>query len=309
MRHSSLLNAHIHSEIIAYCLFAGLSGLIIGHAPDAVCAAEPVQLTTDHLFKRDPVFVGRGTEIVYVVLSRPEQLRLMRLTLADGSSQPLHKDETRSELEPAFSSNGRFYAFLQSRTAASVAIVIRDTQRGQHTEIPPLSGFAGIRSPCFSPDGKRLIYCLGEEGRQKIFSVNTAAGDLKTLLDGPGINNWPSFSPDGAQLLFGSTRDGNYEIYLANADGSGVRRITNHPSQDIRPRFSPDGQQIAFTSNRDGNYEVYVMRVDGSNVTRITDHPERDDFPAWHPDGQRLVMMSERAGRYDLYLVSTNLTE
>lgn len=260
------------------------------------------QLTNDHRYKRDPVFLDANT-LIYVVQVRPEQLQLVRRDLKSGKQRPVHKDETRSELEPAVSPDGRFLAFLQSRSAASVGMVIEDTKLQKTAEIPPASGFSGMRSPAFSHDGKRVLYVFAEGGRQKVFSCNTSAGDRKVLVDVNGICNWPSISRDGRMLLYGSTRDGNYEIYRARAsDGSNPRRLTHHRSQDVRPRFSPDGRRVVFVSNRDGNREIYVMGADGSGVTRVTEHPERDDYPTWHPDGKRIVYVAERKGGFDLRL-------
>ena len=258
------------------------------------------QLTDDHRYKRDPVFLDANT-LIYVVQARPEQLQLVQRDLKSGKQRPVHKDETRSELEPAVSPDGRFLAFLQSRSAASVGMVIEDLRQKKTAEIPPASGFSGMRSPAFSHDGKRVLYVFAEGGRQKIFSCTTSAEDRKVLVDASGICNWPSVSRDGRMLLYGSTRDGNYEIYRARAsDGSGLRRLTRHKAQDVRPRFSPDGRRVVFVSNRDGNREIYVMGVDGSRVTRLTEHPERDDYPAWHPDGKRIVYVAERKGGFDL---------
>ena len=271
-----------------------------------VCSAraeDPVRLTHDNFFKRDPIFIARGEELIYVVLDRPEQLRIMKLKLADHTVHPLHEDETRSELEPRLFSDGRYYAFLQSRSAASVGMIIRDLEENEEVEIPPSPGFAGMRSPAFSPNGKRLIYSFAENGRQQIVSVNTKGKDRKTVIDSTGINNWPSYSPDGQRILFGSTRHGDFDIYVVNTDGSNIRRLTNLPCQDIRPRFSPNGKRIAFTSNRDGNHEIYVINVDGTGLLRLTEHPEKDDYATWHSDGKRIVMVSERAGRQDSYLV------
>jgi TolB protein len=276
--------------------------LLVALCAGSASAEDAVRLTHDSLFKRDPVFTRSGEAIVYVVLERPEQLRLVELNLADGTLRPLHKDETRSELEPAFSPDGRYYAHLQSRSPASVAMLIHDTSADEVAEIPPAPGFSGMRSPAIAPDGSRVVYSFAEEGRQNLFSSDMKAGDRQQLTDSVGINNWPHFSPDGGRIVFSSTRDGNYEIYVMNADGSQPTRLTDTPAWEIRPRFSPDGRRIAFTSNRDGNYEVYVMNSDGSAVRRITNHPERDDYPAWRPDGKKLVTVSERAGRSDLYL-------
>jgi len=273
--------------------------LLVLTATTTISAAER-QLTDDHRYKRDPVFLDANT-LIYVVQARPEQLQLVRRDLKSGKQRPVHKDETRSELEPAVSPDGRFLAFLQSRSAASVGMVIEDTRQQTTAEIPPASGFAGMRSPSFSHDGKRVLYVFAEGGRQKVFSCNTSAGDRKVLVDASGICNWPSVSRDGRMLLYGSTRDGNYEIYRASAlDGSSPQRLTHHRAQDVRPRFSPDGRRVVFVSNRDGNREIYVMGADGSGVTRVTEHPERDDYPTWHPDGKRIVYVAERKGGFDL---------
>ena len=275
--------------------------------PLQAAVAADVVLTSDHRFKRDAVFLDKTT-VVYVVLERPEQLRMMRMNLADRSQVPLHRDETRSELEPAFSADGRYYVHLQSRSAASVGMMIHDTKDDTHAEIPPASGFSGMRSPSFaparsSPGEPRVLYAFAEGGRQKIFSCNTRGKDRRVLVDVPGISNWPSVSRDGRRLLFVSTRDGNYEIYTAGADGSGITRRTNHRGQDLRPRFSRDGKRIVFVSNRDGNMEIYVMSADGSTPRRVTNNRERDDFPDWHPDGRRIVFVAERRGRFDLHLL------
>lgn len=284
-----------------------LNATIAGVVLSAVAVARgdgPVRLTTDGSIKSSPVFADRsGSELVFVLQERPVQMRLMRMKLPDRSFAPENPNQTRTEMEPALSPDGRVLAYVESRGNLSLALVIREKGAGKDGEVPPAGGFSGPRSPAISPDGTRVFYSLAMQGRQRIYSVNLAGGDRQTVIDSDGVNNWPDFSPDGKRLVFASTRDDDYEIYSAAADGSDVKRLTNSPRQDIRPRFSPDGKRIAFTSNRDGNYEIYVMNTDGTGVTRITNHPESDDYPAWHPDGKRLVVVSEREGRHDLYLV------
>lgn len=270
----------------------------------SISAAEPVRLTHDGRVKQGPVFAdATGMTILYSVLERPAQIRLSKLSLADGMSLPLHPSETRSEFEPAISTDGRFLTFVQNRGNLSLALVIEDLQGSQSAEVPPGGGFSGMHCPTFSPDSTRILFSYPEDGRQQIFAVDMHGKNRTKIIDSAGVNNWPCFSPDGRQVTFGSSRDDDFEIYTAKADGTDVKRLTVSPRQDIRPRFSPDGRRIAFTSNRDGNYEVYVMGHDGSNLARMTNHPEQDDYPTWHPDGKHLVMVSERDGQFDLYQI------
>jgi Tol biopolymer transport system component len=271
---------------------------IVGTSP------EPQRLTTDGLVKTSPVFVDRsGDELLYVVEDLPTRMRLMRLRLTDGRIEPVHPDETRAEFEPACSADGRKLAFVQSRGNLNLVLVIHDLVSGRDLDVPVGSGFAGPRSPCFTPDGSRVVYSFADASRQKLFWVGTSDPATHVLVDSQGVNNWPDVSSDGKRLVFASSRDGDYDLFTADADGKNQNRLAASPNRDVRPRYSPDGRRIAFTSGRDGNDEIYVCDADGRNPQRVTHHPERDDYAAWHPDGRRLVVVCERSGRHDLYLI------
>jgi len=273
-------------------------------AGTAARAAELEQLTRDGRLKFTPVFRNGGKELVFVELVSPTLYQIRRLVLADGSNEPLHANAPTSEFEPAWSADGACYAFLKTRSALSVSIVIRDKQGVDLGEILPAEGFCGYRSPALAPDHSRVAFSFAEKGTQQIYSAQLNGQDRQRLTEPRGISNWPSYSPEGKSIVFGSSQDGNFEIYRMNANGTDVRRLTDSPFQDIRPRFSPDGNSIAFTSYRDGNAEIYVMQADGSTPRRVTKSSERDDYADWHPGGERLVIVSERQGKHDLYLVN-----
>jgi TolB protein len=260
------------------------------------------RLTHDGRLKSDPVFVRAGDEIVFTAQDIATQTSLMRLKLADGSVERLHPTALTTEFEPAFSPDGRYSVFVQSRGNLSLKLVIRDTQRNKEAVFDPGGGFAGMRKPTIAPDGSRIVFSIPTPTGQQLASVNMLGQDRKNLTQ-TGLNNWPAFSPDGRQIAFGSSRDGDFDLYVMNADGSEVRRLTKSPGLDMRPAWSPDGRRIAFTSNRDGHYQIYVMQAHGSGVRRLSNHPERDDYASWHPNGRQLVVVSERNGQSDLYLV------
>ena len=260
------------------------------------------RLTKDGRLKKDPVFIRGGDEIVYTLQESPTQMSLMRLKLADGSSERLHPEATTSEFEATFTPDGRYYAFVQSRGNLNLKLVIRDTRQGKDAVFDPGGGFQSMSRPTIAPDGSRVVFSIPGNNGQQLNSINNQGQDRKPLTQA-SLNNWPAFSPNGKQIAFASSRDGDFEIYAINADGTNVRRLTKSPGLDMRPAWSPDGKQVAFTSNRDGNYEIYVMNADGTNVRRVTNHAERDDYATWHPDGKRLAIVSERSGKFDLYLV------
>ncbi len=291
----------VYSVLSTACLILPASLPLLG-APSTGAVKGPQRLTKDGKEVTAPVFVRGGSEVVYTVLESPTQMSLMRLNLADGSVEKLHPQAMTSEFEAAFSADGRYYAYVQSRGNLNLKLVIRDTVQGRDAVFDPGGGFAGMRRPAVAPDGSRIAFAIPSPAGQQIAVVNIQGKERKDLTQA-GVNGSPAFSPDGKRIAFNTSRDGDFEIYVMNADGTDQRRLTRSPGLDIRPSWSPDGKRIAFTSNRDGNYEIYVMNADGSGQVRVTNNPERDDYPAWHPDGRRLVIVSERQGRTDLYLI------
>ena len=281
---------------------------VYGLGPLRAAEPEPLRLTDDGLVKTSPRFVDRsGSELVYVVEDTAVRMRLMRLQFDAGmpidSGSPIHPDETRSEFEPAYSPDGGMLSFVQSRGNLNLVIMIKELATMREAVIDVGGGFAGPRSPAFTPDGKRVVYSMADESRQHLYIVPSEGGTPRRIVDSQGVNNWPDVAPDGKTLVFGSSRDADYELYAANIDGTNPRRLTYRPGLDARPRFSPDGKRIAYTSIRDGNYDLYVMNADGTGERRLTSHPERDDYATWHPDGKRLVFVGERDGKHDLYEV------
>src|SRR5262249_8181284 len=171
-----------------------------------------MRLTKDGKMKMDPVFIKGGEEIVYTLQETPTQLSLMRLKLADGTSERFHPQATTSEFEAAFTAGGRYYAFVQSRANLNLKLVILDTKENKEAVFDPGGGFAGMRRPSAAPDASRVISSIPANSGQQIHSVNIQGNDRKPIATS-GINHWPVFSPDGKRIAYGSDHDGHFQIY------------------------------------------------------------------------------------------------
>ena len=277
----------------------------------AAWAGEPVQLTNDGAFKRDPVFWPGKNELIFcqaqpaTTSGNGGLMRTMRMTLPDRKVEMFlasgEEAGNRSDREMAVSGDGRVIAYASVVNETS-KMRVKDLANNKAIEF---KRDPYVNRPTLSPKGDRLAFV--KRGTQLVL-LDLWKDDIKDINDeakdqpfGSAGDMYPNYSPDGKRIVFTSRRDSDYEIYVINADGTGETRLTNSRGMDINARVSPDSRQIAFTSNRDGNYEVYVMNADGQNLRRITSHPERDDFPCWHPDGKHLVVVSERQGKFDLY--------
>jgi TolB protein len=162
-----------------------------------------------------------------------------------------------------------------------------------------LSGY--LRTPAWSPDGRRLAFVRFLNGSNEIYVVNADGSHLRQLT-GPRQDvidelSSQAWSPDGRKLVFArgpnmsGLRARPTSIFVINADGTGIRQLTRDNSDDD-PAWSPDGRRIAFArygSTNDGS--IYVMKSDGGHLRRVgisTSFPT----PAWSPNGRELAFDS-----------------
>lgn len=237
--------------------------------------------------------------LVYVEETGPRQWAIMQLTLSTGTVERMHPDFKDNQFGPAFSPDGKYFAYLKNVGNLNLRLVIRNLESGAEREFGE-GGFSGMQAPCFSADSKRLFYAYPTDGRQQIWSCDLNCEDRQILIDSSGVNNWPSSSADG-KLVFGSSRGGNYELFLQSAGAESPQQITSHPLMDIRPRINMAGTEIVFTSTRSGNYDIYRLRLDENEPTQVTTNLERDDYPCWHPDG-RIAYVEELDGQSEIVL-------
>lgn len=122
-------------------------------------------------------------------------------------------------------------------------------------------------SPCFFPDGERIVFVSTREKIHQLYTVSIDGGAEKHLNPSRYDCYSPVVSLDGESIAFVSARDGDIEIYMMDADGANERRVTNGIGVSMQPAFSPDGKKLAFISDRSDNFQIYLMSLD-QPVTR-----------------------------------------
>ena len=164
-----------------------------------------------------------------------------------------------------------------------------------------------IQAPSVSPDGSRVAYIRGYDGRSDVWVVDTSGGMPLQLTDavtpqGPDPNQRQAlplgWTPDGETVIFASTVEG--KLYKVPASGGPSERIEEAAGNHHSPAVSPDGARIAFVAERGEDVDIIVASLDGTLLRQMTD-PGDDGFvanPRWSPGGGQL--MWTRWPHYDM---------
>lgn len=174
-------------------------------------------------------------------------------------------------------------------------------------------------TPKWSPDGKKIVYCVDiDTVNSDIYIMDADGQNRRRLTTFPGDDSHPNWSPDGKRIIYNSAQNTpDYhvpwpqqfvEIFTMNNDGSDKKQISNLKTVSTYPSFSPDGDYIVFrsvTNQRslnwdlsatDRNSEVFIMNADGTHPRNLSLNIAYDGWPTWSPDGDLILFTSNRTG-------------
>jgi Tol biopolymer transport system component len=186
------------------------------------------------------------------------------------------------------------------------------------------------RSPSWSPDGKKIAYCVFKRIFDVAYGGNPGGSsfmpDVIFTMDSDGQNKqnigngwYPSWFPNGQRIAFFSvSRPG--VICTTNTDGSNTKEYltqltspclaNNYPTLSV----SPDSKLVAFDS-RDftGKRDIYTMSFSDTKINKLTGNiPANCYSPTWAPDGSRIAFTIGTSGDSmehawaDIYVMDTD---
>src|SRR5579885_556168 len=218
----------------------------------------------------------------------------------DGSqSVQLTNRPGESETSPRFSPDGKWLAFLSSRTddRKLAQLWLLNRAGGEAVKVTDLPG--GAVDYAWSPDGRKIAIVAHD--------ADPDAPDPKDKdkTPKPIVIDRFYFMED----ITGYLRNLHDHLYLFDVASRRADQLTSGPYDDVLPAWSPDSRTIAFVSKRSGdpdrsdNWDIFTIAAQkGAVPKQITtfigadNAPERLDtgsYPAWSPDGKFIAYIQD----------------
>lgn len=163
---------------------------------------------------------------------------------------------------------------------------------------PGLNAFAR-----YSPDGKKIVLILSQDGNPEVYTSLADGTRLKRLTRSKSVESSPCWTPDGKKIVFVSDRSGSPQLYWMNADGTNPQRLTYRGRYNTSPEVSPNGDLIAYCSIVGGKFQLFVLDPETKESVQITRNGNNNEDPAWGPDNRHLAYTSTKNYQSDIYLI------
>ncbi|MGH9801363.1 MAG: protein kinase domain-containing protein [Blastocatellia bacterium] len=204
------------------------------------------------------------------------------------SQQQLTTAETRAEIYPEVSPDGRYIVFVSTRSGNS-HIYRLDLTTGDQIQLTK-----GISEefPAVSADGKWVIYNSTASSKFTLWRVPIEGGEPVQLND--QLTQWPTVSPDGQRIAcwFRPEANSPWKVALVPINGGQPETIIDLAGADVSfpVRWTHDGKAISYVATRNGISNVWMQSLEGGEAKQLTQFTSDQIFWFdWSRDGKQIA--------------------
>jgi Tol biopolymer transport system component len=169
-----------------------------------------------------------------------------------------------SYVTPCLSPDGRYATLCKYNSSLDSDLWLADLRTSLTTRLT-FSGQASTGGTgagvAWSPDGNRIAFMYGIEGRYDVFEARVGErGEPEPLVQGGSAFKAPvAWSPDGRYLVYASAEITGWDLWLLPTEGDREPvPLLCSPFDEKAAAISPDGKWLAYSSNETGKDEIYV---------------------------------------------------
>lgn len=285
----------------AYFIFAGLK--TVAEVPTAPQTPTEIPVSTESptpaptvtpIPAQTPLPPGR----IAFVSNRDGNLEIYTVN-TDGSNLKNLTNDAATDVDPAWSRDGKKLAFVSDRTGKSEVFIMNADGSG----VEQVTDMAGaVESPAWSPDGKKIAFGSDHGDFWAIYIMDL---NVQTVIM-RAIGYAPVWSPNGKYLVYGNSIEFVVEknrygyifkpdthIFVIDTFSQGELEPTQLTTtgNNLHPVWSPDGKRIAYTVISGRDTYVYVMNINGTEQRQI--ELSGSSEPCWSPDGKQLAITNK----------------
>ena len=224
-----------------------------------------IQLTSGSSSNDYPRWSPDGTQIAFT----SDRSGAPEIWLMDewGDDQRPLTNKRRAYTYPAWSPDGATIVCCANHDGSEeLELWEISVKTGEAQKI--FSGPGQETEPCFSPDGRFILFASRRSGSYDLWELERASGALRQITTGGSKDFCGAYSPDGVWIAYLVRRDieDDSEVWLCRRDGASPPiQLTDNRVHENYLTWSPDGRYIMYCSTRSaGEGRIRVLDVASS---------------------------------------------
>ncbi|QCE35473.1 Tol-Pal system protein TolB [Acetobacteraceae bacterium] len=188
---------------------------------------------------------------------------------------------------PRYAPDGKSLVLAETTRSGGSDMYIVDLATKEKRRLTHAPGVIDT-SPCFSPDGKRIVFNSDRGGSPQLYIMNVDGGEAKRISYGNGRYGSPVWSPTGDVIAFTRINGNGFSLGVMFPDGTGERILTEGFTVE-GASFSPNGRVLTFCKQTAAgaqgagfNSQVATIDVTGYNE-RVVPTTTMASNPDWSP--------------------------